>query len=223
MIQIGGKVYELFYENRNGWNADAFKERYSEVLERYDYIVGDWGYNQLRLKGFYKDNHMKATKDSIFSSSSDYINEYCNFGCAYFVLEKTGSVKKSPEEEGIEEEDGGLKAESNSEYRRYSSDDSLISAIAEAAAAAVSTDIVNEPAVDAAAPASKPNNSTGARSEDQQSPQRSPRQDYRRNHRSNGGDRSKKPFRSSSNRDAGAGASTDKAHSPVGTKEKGRN
>lgn len=219
MIQIGGKVYELFYENRNGWNADAFKERYSEVLERYDYIVGDWGYNQLRLKGFYKDNHMKATKDSFFSSSSDYINEYCNFGCAYFVLEKTGSVKKSPEEEGNEEEDGGLKAESNSQYNRYSSDDSLISAIAEAAAAAVSTDSVNEAAAGIATSAS--NNSMGARGEDQQSPQRSPRQDYRRNHRSNGGDRNKKPFRSPSSREAGSSPSTDKT--PAGAKEKSRN
>ena len=27
-------------------------ERFSEVLARYDYIVGDWGYEQLRLRGF---------------------------------------------------------------------------------------------------------------------------------------------------------------------------
>jgi len=87
-IQIGKKVYELVYENRNGWNMEAFRNRYSEVLERYDFIVGDWGYNQLRLKGFFRDQHQKATKDSSFSYATDYINEYCNFGCAYFILEK---------------------------------------------------------------------------------------------------------------------------------------
>src|SRR5690606_37236334 len=81
-------TYELIMENRNGWNVEAFRTRYSDVLDRYDYIVGDWGYNQLRLKGFFKDGHQKATKDSTFSYVTDYINEYCNFGCAYFLLEK---------------------------------------------------------------------------------------------------------------------------------------
>ncbi|WP_411347906.1 YutD family protein [Paenibacillus sp. WLX2291] len=89
MIQIGGKTYEIIKEYRNGWNVDIFRERYSEVLERYDYILGDWGYNQLRLKGFYRDGHPKAAKDSSLSSLTEYINEYCNFGCAYFVLQKT--------------------------------------------------------------------------------------------------------------------------------------
>lgn len=102
LIHIGGKSYELIHENRNGWNPEAFRNRYSEVLERYDYIIGDWGYNQLRLKGFFKDNHQKATKDSTFSAASDYINEYCNFGCAYFILEKKLGDRREPNEEDLD-------------------------------------------------------------------------------------------------------------------------
>ncbi|KOP66552.1 hypothetical protein AMS62_15930 [Bacillus sp. FJAT-18019] len=97
MIIIGNKSYELLKDHRDGWNQEAFRERYSEVLDRYDYIVGDWGYNQLRLKGFYRDNHPKAAKDSTFSSMSDYINEYCNFGCAHFVLQKIKEHKDTKE------------------------------------------------------------------------------------------------------------------------------
>ncbi len=93
MILIGGKSYELLKDHKNGWNPEAFRDRYSEVLDRYDYIVGDWGYNQLRLKGFYRDKHPKATKDTAFSGMVDYINEYCNFGCAYFVLQKNRDVQ----------------------------------------------------------------------------------------------------------------------------------
>ena len=33
--------------------------RYSDILDKYDYIVGDYGYDQLRLKGFYKDSNKK--------------------------------------------------------------------------------------------------------------------------------------------------------------------
>lgn len=95
MIVIGGKGYELMLDHKDGWNPEAFRGRYSEVLERYDYIIGDWGYSQLRLKGFYRDNHPKANRDTAISGMVDYINEYCNFGCAYFVLHK---LKEVPQE-----------------------------------------------------------------------------------------------------------------------------
>lgn len=97
MIQVNGKSYEVIQENRNGWDPEAFKQRYSDVLERYDYIIGDWGYNQLRLKGFYRDNHPKVNKDSSISGIMDYINEYCNFGCPYFVLQRVKEVPRDPQ------------------------------------------------------------------------------------------------------------------------------
>ncbi|WP_152396788.1 YutD-like domain-containing protein [Paenibacillus guangzhouensis] len=93
MIHITGKTYEVITDHKNGWNPEAFKDRYSDVLDRYDYIIGDWGYNQLRLKGFFRDNNSKATKDTTIASMVDYINEYCNFGCAYFVVEKIREQK----------------------------------------------------------------------------------------------------------------------------------
>jgi uncharacterized protein YutD len=103
LIHIQGKTYEVVKENRNGWNPEAFKTRYSDVLERYDFIVGDWGYSQLRLKGFYKDQHNKGSKDASFQYIQDYLNEYCNFGCPYFILQKTAHTQQ-PRKEGKAEE-----------------------------------------------------------------------------------------------------------------------
>ncbi|MCC2684266.1 MAG: hypothetical protein K0R75_1165 [Paenibacillaceae bacterium] len=97
IIIVGNRTYELVKENREGWNQDAFRNRYSEVLERYDYIVGDWGYDQLRLKGFFREGNPKANKETTIASLDDYINEYCNFGCAYFIIEKMPS-KGQPKE-----------------------------------------------------------------------------------------------------------------------------
>ncbi len=94
----GGNAYKLVHNHKNGWNLEAFRDRYSEVLNRYDFIVGDWGYNQLRLKGFYRDDHPKAAKDTAISGLVDYLNEYCNFGCAYFVLAKTDRKQLPPDE-----------------------------------------------------------------------------------------------------------------------------
>jgi uncharacterized protein YutD len=98
LIHIGGKTYEVVMDHRNAYNFEAFRDRFSEVLERYDYIVGDWGYNQLRLKGFFKENNQKSSRDTSVACLSDYLNEYCNFGCAYFVLERV-NVKNAPKPE----------------------------------------------------------------------------------------------------------------------------
>ncbi|ADU31661.1 YutD family protein [Evansella cellulosilytica] len=88
MIRIQGNTYEVIEDNRNGWNEEEFKNRFSDVLNKYDYIVGDWGYDQLRLKGFFKDDNKKTTFDLKIGSLQEYLYEYCNFGCAYFVLKK---------------------------------------------------------------------------------------------------------------------------------------
>lgn len=93
MIEIDNQVYEVVQDIRQGWNEQAFRERYSEVLAKYDYIVGDWGYNQLRLRGFFEDSNKKASFDNKISTLDEYIHEYCNFGCAYFVLEKVEDKK----------------------------------------------------------------------------------------------------------------------------------
>ncbi|WP_274363922.1 YutD-like domain-containing protein [Paenibacillus thermotolerans] len=106
MIFVGGKTYELIKEHKNAWNPDAFKERYSEVLDRYDYIVGDWGYNQLRLKGFFREGSPKANKETSVSGLQDYLQEYCNFGCAYFVLERV-NAKSGAHAHGEEHEHAG--------------------------------------------------------------------------------------------------------------------
>lgn len=105
MIQIGGRTYELIRNYRDAWDPEAFKQRYSEVLDRYDYIIGDWGYEKLRLKGFLRDNHPKANRDTAYSGITDYINEYCNFGCAYFVLQKVRDNHK--DKDAAKDKDAG--------------------------------------------------------------------------------------------------------------------
>ena len=89
MIQVNQDLYEVLTDYRDAWDKEAFLKRYTDVLAKYDYIVGDWGYEQLRLRGFYEDDNRKAAFDSKIGTLPDYIYEFCNFGCAYFVIKKT--------------------------------------------------------------------------------------------------------------------------------------
>ncbi|MBM7554886.1 YutD family protein [Thalassobacillus pellis] len=88
MIELHGNQYEIQENHKNGFDAEALEQRYSDILSKYDFIVGDWGYGQLRLRGFYHDHNPKSTFDTKISTLEDYLYEYCNFGCAYFILKK---------------------------------------------------------------------------------------------------------------------------------------
>ncbi|HWO77168.1 MAG TPA: YutD family protein [Bacillus sp. (in: firmicutes)] len=88
MITIQNIHYQVIEDYREGFKEEAFRERYSDILSKYDYIVGDWGYGQLRLRGFFDDQNPKATFDNKISTLKEYLYEYCNFGCAYFVVKK---------------------------------------------------------------------------------------------------------------------------------------
>ena len=93
-LLIGERQYRLVRNYREGFDAERLGERFSEVLTRYDYIVGDWGYDQLRLKGFFREDDRKSLPEQRIDTLEDYLYEYCNFGCAYFVLERTGGKRQ---------------------------------------------------------------------------------------------------------------------------------
>lgn len=43
MVEVLGHRYELIKDYRKGFEEIAFKERYTDILNKYDFIVGDWG------------------------------------------------------------------------------------------------------------------------------------------------------------------------------------
>lgn len=107
MIKIDDKYFELIEDYREAFNEEQLAKRYSEILDKYDYVVGDIGYEQLRLKGFYKDANKKVDMSIRFSTIQDYLLEYCNFGCPYFVLRRIPrqELKRLLEQEETPESD----------------------------------------------------------------------------------------------------------------------
>ncbi|WP_225743512.1 YutD family protein [Marinilactibacillus sp. Marseille-P9653] len=93
-LSINGDTYKIVENYRDGLDLEMLEARYSDFLEKYDYIVGDISYEKLRLRGFYYSKNKKVPIDMRISSLKDYLTEYCNFGCAYFVLERMEPKRK---------------------------------------------------------------------------------------------------------------------------------
>lgn len=91
-LQIKTQIYRLVENYREGFQKEAFMERYQEFFEKYDFIFGDWGHEQLRLRGFYQLGRRKVPFDQQINFLDDYIKEYCNFGCAYFLIAKEEAI-----------------------------------------------------------------------------------------------------------------------------------
>ena len=81
-------TFELVENQNDAFDATVFGQRFSEILTKFDYIVGDWSNEQLRLRGFYKEERPVTDAEKI-SRLEDYLLEYCSYGCAYIVLENT--------------------------------------------------------------------------------------------------------------------------------------
>ena len=66
--EIDNNKYEIITDYRNGFDNNEFISKCTDYFYDFDYVVGDWAYDKLRLKGFYKDDNKNSKKIYIFSN-----------------------------------------------------------------------------------------------------------------------------------------------------------
>ena len=88
MISVGEFKFELVENYRECFVMGEFESLFTEYFYDFDYIVGDYAYSKLRLKGFYNDNNKKCKDYNKFSNKDKYLNENCAYKCKYFVLKR---------------------------------------------------------------------------------------------------------------------------------------
>ena len=80
--------YKLIKNNKDCFNLEEIEEKITDYFKDYDYIVGDYAYSKLRLKGFTKKVNKLNRDINDFENVDKYIKENCAYGCKYFILEK---------------------------------------------------------------------------------------------------------------------------------------
>lgn len=87
-IIVDNIEYEIIKNYKNGYNKDEFIKRYTDYFYDFDYVVGDWAYGKLRLKGFYNPKNKKCKGLNNFDNLDDYLKDNCAFDCSYFVAKR---------------------------------------------------------------------------------------------------------------------------------------
>lgn len=87
-IKINDKDYEVVKDYKDSFNSEELLEKFTDYFEEYDYVLGDYAYNKLRLKGFYDSNNKNATKINDIKNLDSYIKDYCAYDCGYFLIKK---------------------------------------------------------------------------------------------------------------------------------------
>ena len=80
--------YEVI-ENIDGcFDENDVKEKFTDYFYDFDYILGDFAYNKLRLKGFCEKGNKRYNKINDYSTKDNYLKTLCAYKCRYFVLKK---------------------------------------------------------------------------------------------------------------------------------------
>lgn len=87
-VSLNELEYEIITDYRDAYDNEVVTEKCTDYFAEFDYIVGDWAYNKLRLKGFYDKNNPKCSKLNNIEKLDDYLKNNCAYGCKYFVVKK---------------------------------------------------------------------------------------------------------------------------------------
>ncbi len=88
MVTINDKNYDILENVKDALDMTIIKDKITDYYDEFDYIVGDWSYGKLRLKGFNDKDNKNFNNINDSSLIKSYIEDYCAYGCKYFILKR---------------------------------------------------------------------------------------------------------------------------------------
>lgn len=87
-IKLLNNNYSVIENYKDGFISKEVEDIITDYFKDYDYILGDWAYNKLRLKGFCDKENSLFNSYNDYSKIKDYLKNNCAFECKYFILKK---------------------------------------------------------------------------------------------------------------------------------------
>ena len=80
--------YKLEKNIKEGFVLEEVVNRITDYFSEFDYILGDWAYGKLRLKGFYNESNKKVKDLNNIKFLDKYLENNCAYDCKWFLIKK---------------------------------------------------------------------------------------------------------------------------------------
>ncbi len=87
-IKINEKKYKVIKDYGDTLGLLDLNQIVTDYYDNYDFLVGDWAYGKVRIKGFYNSDRKNKKIYNDIAGLDDYLKNNCAYGCKYFVLER---------------------------------------------------------------------------------------------------------------------------------------
>ena len=87
-IVLNKVEYEIIKDYKNALNTEEVEEKITDYFDNYDYILGDYSYDKLRLKGFCDKDNEILKKINDYQNIDKYLKDFCSHDCRYFIIKK---------------------------------------------------------------------------------------------------------------------------------------
>lgn len=87
-IIINNVSYNVIKDVKDAVDVSVLTDKITDYYDGFDYIVGDWAYGKVRLKGFNKKDNKNFKPSNDIDKVETYIANNCAYGCRWFILEK---------------------------------------------------------------------------------------------------------------------------------------
>ena len=87
-VVINDIKYEVLNNVNDAIDIDLLKDKITDYYDAFDYIVGDYAYGKVRLKGFNDKENKNFKSINDIKNLDKYIEQNCAYGCKWFCLKK---------------------------------------------------------------------------------------------------------------------------------------
>ena len=87
-ITITNQKYFIMKNEKDAIDKEELEKKLTEYFDSYEYIVGDWAYGKLRLKGFNSKTNTNFKEINDIDHVEEYLKNFCAPECRHFILSR---------------------------------------------------------------------------------------------------------------------------------------
>ena len=85
-VIIDNKTYEVIKNVKDALDVEDLEGKITDYYDNFDYILGDYAYGKVRLKGFNDKENKNFKPVNDINKVDEYIENCFAYGCKYFIL-----------------------------------------------------------------------------------------------------------------------------------------